>query len=108
MDKPTTDIVTVKTMDTICTMKNVKYYQKISKDKVLISYINKLDDEIIASHNLDIVKILNKYKDIESTSFDACSIVISAAVTAYGRVEISKRKLNIFLLKEVIYIIVIK
>ena len=93
--KPITDIVSVKTMDTICAMRKVTSYTQISKDKVLLSYINKLDPSVIASHKLDIIKILNKYKDIESPSFDGTSIVISAAVTAYGRIHISKLKLDI-------------
>ena len=95
LDKPVTDVVSVRNMDTICTMRKVTSYTKISENKFLLTYINKLDAKTIASHNLDIIKILNKYKDIESPSFDATSLVISAAVTAYARIHISKLKLGI-------------
>jgi len=93
--KPITDIVSVKTLDTISTMRKVTAYTQISKDKVLLSYINKLDPSVITSHNLDILKRLNKYKYVESPSFYATYLVISAAVTAYARIYISKLKLNI-------------
>ncbi len=95
MDKPSTEIVNYKTMDTISAMKKVISSENISEGKRLITYINKLDPEIISSHNLDYIKILDKYKDIETRSFEATSVVISAAVTAYARIYISKIKHNI-------------
>jgi len=95
MDKPTTDIVNFKTLDTISVMKKVMSSESISEGKVLLTYINKLDPEVIYSHNLDYIKIMDKYKDVEVQSFDATSVVISAAVTAYARIYISKIKLKI-------------
>jgi len=86
MDKPTTEIVNLKAMDTISAMKKVVSSENISHGKVLITYINKLGPEIISSHNLDFIKIMEKYKDVETLSFDATSLVISAAVTAYARI----------------------
>jgi len=92
MNKPTTEIVNVKMLDTISSMKKVMSSENISESRILLTYINKLDPEIIYSHNFDIVKIMEKYKDIEAQSFDATSLVISAAVTAYARIYISKIK----------------
>jgi len=40
-------------------------YRYISKDRVLVSYIPKLDYDIVNSHNLDFIKIVNKYTDNE-------------------------------------------
>lgn len=55
----------------------------------------KLNSDVIKSHNLDIVKLSNVHKDRESTSIDGTSIVMSAAVTAYARIHMSKLKLDI-------------
>ncbi|EAW14651.1 uncharacterized protein ACLA_056740, partial [Aspergillus clavatus NRRL 1] len=70
-------------------------YKYISNNKILVSYIPKLDKDIIDSHNLDIFKILNKYKDHEVQNLNVTSIAISAAITAYGRIHINKLKLNV-------------
>jgi hypothetical protein len=84
-------------------MNKVVSYVAISKDKYLVSYIPKLDHDIINSHNLDFMKLLNKFKDKELRSFETTSIAISAAVTAYGRIYISKLKLYILSLGGKIY-----
>jgi hypothetical protein len=70
-------------------------YKMISNQKVLVNYVPKLDIDILESHNLDFIKVLNKYKDNELQTRDNTSIVISAAVTAYARIKISKIKLDI-------------
>jgi hypothetical protein len=41
------------------------------------------------------IKILNKYKDYEVQTLNVCSIVISAAITAYAIIYMSKIKLDI-------------
>ena len=41
------------------------------------------------------MKFVNKYKDREIQTFSATSVVISAAVTAYARIHITKLKLEI-------------
>jgi len=71
-------------------------YKRLGKTKVLVHYVNKLDPAIIKSHHLDIVKLASKKKkDNELLNLDFSSIPISAAVTAYGRIHISKVKLDI-------------
>lgn len=76
-------------------MKKVNSYKQLGNHEVLVNYIDKLDNDIIKSHNLDIVKLTNKYPDKQFTCKDATSVVISAAVTAYARIYISKLKLAI-------------
>lgn len=45
-------------------MNKIVSYKQISSDKYLVSYIPKLDYDIIKSHKLDFFKIVNSYKDI--------------------------------------------
>lgn len=70
-------------------------YKVLNKDNYLVTYIPGLDLDIIKSHNLDIVKLCKVHKDEVKKSIANTSIVISAAVTAYARIHISKLKLNI-------------
>lgn len=97
VDKPVTKIVSLKTFNSISTRNVVTCYKTITSDSILVSYIPKLDANVIASHKLDIVKLASKYKDEEKVGFDASSIPISAAITCYGRIHINK--LKIFIMK---------
>lgn len=72
-------------------------YKNISKDKVLVNYVPKLDYEIIREHGLDFMKVLNREltKEKEICSFSSSSVAISAAITAYARIHMHKLKLDI-------------
>ena len=83
-------------------MKNINNYKQLDNDKVLVTFIDKLDSDVIKSHNLDIVKHLYVHTDRESVSIDGTSVVISAAVT-YARIYMSKLKLDILSKKGNIY-----
>jgi hypothetical protein len=76
-------------------MNKVISYKEVSEEKVLVTYNPKLDYYIINSHNLSFLKVLMKDKDKELQHINNTSIVISAAVTAYARIHISKIKLYI-------------
>lgn len=95
LDTPVTTIMSHKSFDLISLIREVVSYKTIGDDKILVSYLPKLDKSLIDGHNMDISKVANLYKDEESTSRGVTSVIISAAVTAYGRVEISKVKLEI-------------
>ena len=92
LEKPITELLSHKTFDEKALAFKITSHISVSEDKVLASYINKLDPYIINSHNLDILKLLTKYKDNEVQPLNATSVGISAAVTAYGRIHISKIK----------------
>lgn len=70
-------------------------YKYTSEDKILVSYIPKVDLDLIKDNNLDIIKVLNSFSDNEVQHMNASSIPISAAVNSYGRIHISKIKLDI-------------
>lgn len=95
LEKAVTDLLTRKSFDIKSTMCKIMSYKVISDDKVLVSYLPKLDTDIIKSHGLNITKIIDKYKHHEVQNFNVSSIPISAAITAYGRIHISKIKLLI-------------
>lgn len=62
-----------------------------------------MDYDIITSHGLDYLKIASNFKDNELRPLTTTSIVISAAITAYARIHISKLKLDILKLGGEIY-----
>jgi hypothetical protein len=95
LEKSVTDVMTNKEFETKSVMNKITSYKRISKEKVLVNYLPKLDFNLIEEHNLSMIKILNKYKDYEVQTLNVCSIVISAAITAYARIYMSKIKLDI-------------
>lgn len=95
LDKPITEIMSEATYNKISIMHKVTSSKQIGDDKVLVTYTPKLDYDIINSHNLDFLKVLTSYSDKETQGISNTSIVISAAVTAYARIHISKIKLDI-------------
>ena len=94
-EKPVTEILSDNEFNNKMLMHKIMSYKQISENKYLVSYIPKLDYEIINSHKLDFIKIVNKFKDKELQSIATTSVAISAAVTAYARIHISKLKLEI-------------
>ena len=95
LDKSVSDIVSLETFDRLGLMKLINSYKHLDNNKVLVTYIDKLNNDVIKSHGLDIIKISNQYKDKESSAIENASIVISAAVTGYARIFMSKLKLDI-------------
>jgi hypothetical protein len=70
-------------------------YKEISFNRILATYVPRLDYDVIKSHDLDFIKVSSKYNDLEMQNMDKTSIAISVAVTAYARIHISKIKLDI-------------
>ena len=95
LSKPTAVIVNEKTFNEMSCRYKINSYTELSDDKYLVSYIPKLDHDVIKSHNLSITKLVSKYGDKESTSHSSTSVAISAAVNSYARIHISKIKLLI-------------
>ena len=54
-----------------------------------------LDTDILNSWELDSVKVASWVNDEEQQNLDVTSIAISAAITAYGRIHISKLKMKV-------------
>lgn len=95
LEKPVTEVLSYRVYDIKSLMHKITSHKQISEDKILVSYAPKLDYDIIKSHNLDFLKVVNKYKNNEFQPMDTASVVISAAITAYARIHISKLKLDI-------------
>lgn len=95
LDKPITKIVSENKFNEISLINKITSYKIISEDKILLTYIPKLDPQTIESYNLDIIKVLDKYKDSEIQSLNVSSVVISAAVNSYARIHMQELKLYI-------------
>lgn len=95
MDKPVTEILSQKAFSSKMLMYRITSYKELSDDRVMVTYIPKLDHELITSHGLDFLKVVRKHKDNEVQAINITSVVISAAVTAYARIHITKLKLDI-------------
>lgn len=95
LEKPTTKLMDSNTFYQKSLMYKINSYKTVSENKVLVTYIPKLDPEVIKGHGLDLVKIANKFKDNELQGFSFSSVVISAAITAYARIHMAKLKLDI-------------
>lgn len=64
IEKPITEVLSKKSFENKMVMYKITSYKIISDDKVLVSYIPKLDHNVVNSHNLDFIKLANKYKDL--------------------------------------------
>ena len=67
----------------------------ITKQMKLVTYVPEISQKVCDSFGIDVTKATLKYKDkysVETNSYNNVSVAISAAVTAYGRIHISKLK----------------
>ena len=77
------------------TMYKIVSFKVLNENRIVVTYIPFIYYDIVKSHNLDFVTVVKKYSDHEIQARDATSISISADVTAYGRIHITKIKLDI-------------
>ena len=63
LDKSITEIVSTKRFSIMRLINKISGYQILWEDKILVSYIPGLDNNIIKSNNIDIEKISKVYKD---------------------------------------------
>ena len=96
LEKAVTKIVSNKTFEKLKLTNKINSFQEIGETKTLVSYLPMLDPDLILSNSLYIVKLANRNKDEEKQIFNEDSIPISAAINAYGRIHISKLKMDVF------------
>ncbi len=102
INKPKTEIVDLDKLDLLISTRECNSFKKISDNSFLISYYPKVSKVICEMHGLDYTEVLkdaslkvNLDNQSNSDKFNDVSIVISAAITAYARIYMSKVKLNI-------------
>lgn len=95
LDKPITEVVSQSRFDLISMRHKIINYTNIAADKIMVSYTEKVDYGIVQGHGLDITKILDTVKDKESQNMNVTSVPISAAITSYARIHITRIKLDI-------------
>lgn len=96
--KLNTEMLSMDQYAEILSTKAVNSAIPISDNDWLVSYNNETSKKITKEHGLDYIKILNQKSsvDIENIhSFEDVAVSISAAVTAYARIYMSKIKLEI-------------
>lgn len=93
-----TEMVSMDKYTEILSTKPVNSAISISDTHMLVSYSNIISKQITKEHGLDYLEILNNKSSIDMEklhSFDDVAVSISAAITAYARIHISKIKLYI-------------
>jgi hypothetical protein len=97
--KPITKTVNKNEFDFILSTRVVKSFHEITNNDYLITYIPLIDEQICAEHGLDYIKVLTKDKNYNLENkidvFKEVSIAISAMITSYARVFMTKVKLEI-------------
>ena len=105
--KPITKTVTKDELYFILSTREVKSFHEITKNDFLVTYIPLVDQQICSEHGLDYIKILTKNNNynIEKNvdMFQDVSIAISAMITSYARIYMTKIKLEILKLGGNIY-----
>ena len=95
LDKPVTKNVNRKIFEELMLTNKIVSYEEITENNIIVSYTPTLDPELVLSNGLDIVKLANRNKDEEKQIYNNASLPISAAITAYGRIHISKLKMDV-------------
>ena len=95
LEKSTTKVLTNKRFESISHVYKIGSVIDISTNKKIVSYIPKIDYDVVDSHGLDFMKVVNKYDDLEIQPLNIASVPISAAVTAYSRIHMHQLKMNI-------------
>jgi len=95
--KSTVEIVNKDRLDILLSTRECNSFKKITDNDFLISYYPNISKLICESHGYDYFKVLQEFsKESEKSSeFKDVSLVISAAITSYARVYMSKVKLDI-------------
>jgi DNA polymerase type B, organellar and viral len=97
--KPVTKSVNKEKFNYITSTRKVTSYHEITENDFLITYLPTVDEQICTEHGLDFIKVLEKDNnsnlDKNIDVFKDVSIAISAMVTSYARIFMSKIRLEI-------------
>jgi DNA polymerase type B, organellar and viral len=94
LEKYETSLLTDEEFESMLHVRNIKGVHTIG-DKHLVSYSTGLNYNLINNLGMDLNEVLKSHKDSEIKAQSASSVVMSAAVTAYARIIITKHKLDI-------------
>lgn len=67
---------------------------KFNNNNILVTFSKDINMDNVKALNIDIDKAYSKLKIKSEREFDNVSVAISSAITAYGRIHISKLKIN--------------
>lgn len=95
INKPITELVNLEKLDLLMTTRHCNSFTKITDNDFLISYFPSISKNICEMHGVDYIKALSENNIKDCNEFNDVSLVISAAITAYARIHMSKVKLDI-------------
>jgi hypothetical protein len=97
--KPITQTVNRERRDFIMATRNIHSHTILNDNKFLITYDPIISKEICQEHGLDILKVLDNESKLNIEKnldlFKDVSIATSAKITAYSRIEMNEKKLEI-------------
>jgi hypothetical protein len=95
--KPITKIVNKNSLDELLTTRECNSFKKITDNDYLVSYYPRVSKHVCESHGYDYLKVLQETGSVynKELEFSDVSLVISAAITSYARIYMSKIKLDI-------------
>ena len=106
INKPITSIVNTEQLNELLISRDTIGHTEIDSDSHIVNYYPDINKEILETHGIEIVKFINKYGSRSFTKpqkYKGVSVAISSAVTAYGRIHISKLKQKVLSLNGSIY-----
>lgn len=92
IDKPITKIMTQQEFNDISHIHLIHSDIELENYMKLVSFSPNIDQDLTKKLGLSTTKLVNKEFDQDQLSMNFLSIAISAAITSYGRIDISKRK----------------
>ena len=97
INRPISNILNKQGFDKILARYPIFNEIPINDEWAIISYLPTVDPSLCKALGIDIVKLINEYnlKEETSSGFKDVSVAISSAVCAYGRIHITKIKLDI-------------
>ena len=95
INKPVTEIVDNKTFNELSLTRRITNKKDITDDDILVTYSPDIDQSVCVDFGIDFIEALKQIKVGSTGTFKGVSVPISAAITAYGRIHMSKIKLDI-------------
>ena len=95
--KSMTEIVDKSPWDLILSTRECNSFKKITDNNYLVSYYPNISKSVCESYGYDYMKVLQEFKPnfYENNEFKDVSLVISATVTSYAIIYMSKIKLDV-------------
>lgn len=103
IDKHITKWISNKKFELLSPKNKIILYKSMGINKTLLSYMDKLNPDIIECYNHEKVKLANKYNKHKYSIFDTISLPICTTITIFNRIHTLKIKLSIENIDDKVY-----